>query len=138
MLFSKRGFTPFSAKWWVCIGHDVVLVFGFSGVMISMKSIDMYILHDSSLGVCFANRSRITSKRQGAIVVYVALFSPALRKVAGRSRLNFSSREFVDATRGCTPAHLVRFGMVRLLMYICNLAKIRMNYSCHGGYKGIR
>ena len=61
VVVSKRGFTPFSAKWWVGIGHDVVLVFGFSGVMISMKSIDMYILHDSSLGVCFANRSRIAS-----------------------------------------------------------------------------
>ena len=41
------------------IGRDRVLVFGFSGVMISIKSIDVHIGHESSVGVCFAKRSRI-------------------------------------------------------------------------------
>ena len=36
--------------------------------IVSMKSIDMYILHDISLGVCFAKRSRIASEQEGAIV----------------------------------------------------------------------
>ena len=44
----------------VGIGHDVVLVFGFSSAIINMKSIDMYILYDSSLGICFSKRSQIT------------------------------------------------------------------------------
>ena len=55
--FASVVFPPFSARWWFGIGHDVFLVFGVSGVMISMKSIDMYISHDGSLGVCFAKRS---------------------------------------------------------------------------------
>ena len=41
------------------IGRDRVLVFGFSGVMISIKSIDVHIGHERSVGVCFAKRSRI-------------------------------------------------------------------------------
>ena len=41
------------------IGCDRVLVFGFSGVMISIKSIDVHIGHESSVGVCCAKRSRI-------------------------------------------------------------------------------
>ena len=41
------------------IGRDRVLVFGFSGIMISIKSIDVHIGHESSVGVCFAKRSRI-------------------------------------------------------------------------------
>ena len=52
LLFTKVRFLPLSTKSRVGIGPNVV-----SGVMISMKSIDMYILHDSSLGVCFSKRS---------------------------------------------------------------------------------
>ena len=36
-----------------------VLAFVSSGVMISIKSIDVHIGHESSVGVCFAKRSRI-------------------------------------------------------------------------------
>ena len=43
----------------VGIGRDRVLVFGLSGVMISIKSIGTHIGHDSSIVVCFANRLRI-------------------------------------------------------------------------------
>ena len=43
----------------VGIGRDRVLVFVSSGVMISIKSIDLHIGHESSVGVCFAKRSRI-------------------------------------------------------------------------------
>ena len=40
-------------------GRDRVLVFGFSGVTISIKSIDVHIDHVSSVGVCIAKRLRI-------------------------------------------------------------------------------
>ena len=43
----------------VGIGRDRVLVFVSSGVMISIKSIDRDIGHESSVGVCYAKRSRI-------------------------------------------------------------------------------
>ena len=43
----------------VGIGRDRGLVFVSSGVMISIKSIDVHIGHESSVGVCFAKRSRI-------------------------------------------------------------------------------
>ena len=42
-----------------CIGHDRVLVFGFRGVMISIKSIDLHIGHGRSVRVCIAKRLRI-------------------------------------------------------------------------------
>ena len=35
------------------------MLFSLRGVMISMKSIDVHIGHKSSVGVCFAKRSRI-------------------------------------------------------------------------------
>ena len=38
------------------IGRDRVLVFGSSGVMISIKPIDRDIGHESSVGVCIAKR----------------------------------------------------------------------------------
>ena len=50
---------PTEAAWRVGIGHDRVLVFVPSGVMISIKSIGLHIGHESSVGVCFANRLRI-------------------------------------------------------------------------------
>ena len=34
-------------------------MFGLSGVIISIKSMDVYFGHESSVGVCFAKRSRI-------------------------------------------------------------------------------
>ena len=37
-------------------GRDRVLVFGFSGVMISIKSIDLHIGHGRSERVCIAKR----------------------------------------------------------------------------------
>ena len=40
-------------------GRDRVLAFVSSGVMISIKSIDVHIGHESSVGVCLAKRSRI-------------------------------------------------------------------------------
>ena len=43
----------------VGIGRDRVLVFVSSGVIISIKSIDVHIGHESSVGVYFAKRSRI-------------------------------------------------------------------------------
>ena len=43
VFFSKRCFPPFSARWGVGIGHDVILMFGFSGVMISITSIHDYV-----------------------------------------------------------------------------------------------
>ena len=52
-------FTPFPRMWRVGIGRDRVLVFGFSGVMISMKSIDLHIGHGRSVRVYFAKRLRI-------------------------------------------------------------------------------
>ena len=39
----------------------------FSGVILSFKSIDTYIFHDSSLGVYFAKKSCIVSNWQAAI-----------------------------------------------------------------------
>ena len=50
---------PTEAAGHVGMGRDRVLVFGSSGVMISMKSIDVHIGHERSVGVYFANRSRI-------------------------------------------------------------------------------
>ena len=50
---------PTEAAWRVGIGHDRVLVFVPSGVMISIKSIDRHISHESSVGVCFAKTLRI-------------------------------------------------------------------------------
>ena len=41
------------------IGLDRVLVFRLSGVMISIKSINLHIGHESSVGVCFAKTLRI-------------------------------------------------------------------------------
>ena len=43
----------------VGIGRDRVLVFVSSGVMKCTKSIDRHIGQESSVGVCFAKRSRI-------------------------------------------------------------------------------
>ena len=43
----------------LAIGLDRVLVFGLSGVMISIKSIYVHMGHESSVGVCFVNRLRI-------------------------------------------------------------------------------
>ena len=43
----------------VGIARNRVLVFVSSGVIISIKSIDLHIGHESSVGVCFAKRSRI-------------------------------------------------------------------------------
>ena len=40
-------------------GRDRVLVFVSSGVMISIKSIDVHIGHESSVGVYLAKRSQI-------------------------------------------------------------------------------
>ena len=34
-------------------------MFGFSGVMISIKSIDVHIDHEGSVGVCFVKKLRI-------------------------------------------------------------------------------
>ena len=34
-------------------------MFGFSGIMISIKSIDMHIGHGRSIGVCFANKVKL-------------------------------------------------------------------------------
>ena len=50
---------PTEAAGHVGIGRDTVLVFGFSGVMISIKSIDRHIGHESSVGVCIAKTLRI-------------------------------------------------------------------------------
>ena len=43
-------------RYFVVIG---VLVFGLSGVLISIKSIDRHIGHESSVGVCIAKTLRI-------------------------------------------------------------------------------
>ena len=53
----EASFSHVVGRYWVGIGHDVVC-----GVIISMKSIDMYIGHDSSLVVCFSNNKRILRK----------------------------------------------------------------------------
>ena len=50
---------PTEADGSVGIGRDRVLVFAPSGVMISINSIDRHIGHESSVGVCFAKRSRM-------------------------------------------------------------------------------
>ena len=79
-------------------GRDRVLVFGLSGVMISIKSIDVHIGHDSSVGVCFAKRSRIYQignchfdiffsrlLRGGGSVGLVLVFAAMPREMALRS-----------------------------------------------------
>ena len=45
-----------------------VLAFVSSGVLISIKSIDRHIGHESSVGVCFANRLRIYRIELAAMV----------------------------------------------------------------------
>ena len=45
-----------------------VLAFVSSGVMISIKSMDMHIGHESSVGVCIAKRSRIYRIESAAMV----------------------------------------------------------------------
>ena len=50
---------PTEADGRIGIGRDSVLVFVPSGVMISIKYIEMHIGHESSVGVCLAKRLRI-------------------------------------------------------------------------------
>ena len=80
------------------IGLDRVLVFGFSGVMISIKSIDVFIGHGCSVGVCFAKRLQIyrigkrhfsiffpRSAVSGRSVGLVLVFDATRREMALRS-----------------------------------------------------
>ena len=59
LVFFATRFTPVSRKMAGRGGSDIVQVFGFSGVIISIKLINVYISHDSSLGGCFSKRVRI-------------------------------------------------------------------------------
>ena len=68
----------------VGIGPDRVLVLGLSGVMISIKYIDMHICHESSVGVCFAKRSRIGNR-------HFVIFFPFLPRGGGSVAISFSS-----------------------------------------------
>ena len=77
-------FTRFPPRSRVGIGRDSFS--GFSGVMISIKSIDMHIRHESSVGVCFAKTLQIYH----AIAIF-PYFPPVPREVAGWSRFVFSS-----------------------------------------------
>ena len=76
----------------------------------------VYFLHDSSLGVCFADDEL---DRQAPCYLHSFVF--------GHLPLN-----------GAEPC-LVRFGGENGQNLKCrfNLEKIRMDYSCHGRYKGI-
>ena len=73
-------------------------MFGLSDVMISIKSIDVHIGHESSVGVCFAKRSRIYRignhhfdiffprfPRGGGSVGLVLVFAATRREMALRS-----------------------------------------------------
>ena len=61
--------------------------------------------------------------------------------MAGRSRLGFSSGlcRYVWHSQNGAAVRLVRFEakMTNLSKCRSNLAKISINYSCHGRYKGI-
>ena len=81
------------------IGLDRVLVFGLSSVMISIKSIDVHIGHESSVGVCFSRRDHeyielaiaiLTSfsprfPRGGGSIGLVLVFAAMRREMALRS-----------------------------------------------------
>ena len=55
-------FTPFPQRW------RVGIVFGFSGLIIGIKLIDVYIGHDSSLGDCFSKRVQIYRIGKGPLL----------------------------------------------------------------------
>ena len=88
-----------------------------SGMIITMKSIDMYILHDSSLGVCFSKRSHTARWRVGQGYILVLVFAATCSEMALGSVL-FDPE----------------WKMAKLLMYKSNSQKLRMDYSRNDGY----
>ena len=113
----------------------------------------MYILHDSSLVVCFLNISALRCSCKGKSCNLSSSFSPVVREVAGvldqrgeenvpalslRYRSNLSVLAFA-ATPDGAGSHLARFGgkMAILSKYMLNFEKIRMDYSCHGIFRGM-
>ena len=112
------------------IGHDRVLVFGFSGIMISIKSIDVHIGHDSSVGVCFAKRSQIY--RIGNR--HFDIFFPRFPRVGGPVGLVLV---FAAKCKEMALRPVLENKMSNILKCRSKFEKIRMDYSCHRIYKGI-
>ena len=75
-------------------GRDRVLASVSSGVMISINSIDVHIVHEGSVGVCFAKRSRkyrIESAAMASVmfVRLVLVFAATRKEMALRSVSGF-------------------------------------------------
>ena len=110
--------------------------FWFTGIIISMKSIDMYILHDSSLGL------------RGLFLEYITVFLRKVKSMSGFSQVRFCpfpgrlrvSRDYFlvlvfAATRSEMALQSVfsdsKGKMSKLLMYTSKSKKVKMDYSCH-------
>ena len=93
----------------------------------------MYIGEDSSLGVCSAKTYGLESTGHHQWLRFPPL--SARRRVGHDYILVLAFGTTRDGADGC-PA---RFGekMAILSKYMSNFAKIRMDYSCHGIFRGI-
>ena len=68
MFFLATRFTPVSCMMVGQVGGDIVLVFCFSSVIISIQLINMYISHDHSIRDLICEETTNISHWQGAIV----------------------------------------------------------------------